>query len=420
MEAVQILMAVLQHRQSLRDQLAKRLPALSDVRDRALTQAIVLTALRRRAGYLAALNNWLTSSRRQTVNLLDVILIVGFAQLDGLKMPQHAVVWTTVNLCRQLNHPGWVGVVNAVMRRAVREGMPVRSPADNWPKWLRRMILHDWPLQADQIFMQSADSPPMWLRVNRQKITRVDYMEMLHQVGIDATPGILSDAVCLLSPVAVGKLPGFATGLVSIQDLSAQRVADLISLPPQSRLLDACAAPGGKMLHLLEREPTLAVTAIDCDARRVQQIHDNCQRMGSIATVLTADATTPQHWWNGQLFNIVLIDAPCSATGIVRRHPDILWHRQISDVAKLVTLQATLLDICWQMLQPGGYLIYTTCSLLCCENSHQIQAFLQRHNNVNVQDPGPDFGHASGHGRQQFPEKQGGDGFFYSLLSKCE
>lgn len=311
-------------------------------------------------------------------------------------------------------------MVNALLRRTQREGVRQGNPAQAWPAWLRARIGAGWPAQAEAIFAASAQAAPTWLRVNRRRGTRQAYLAELAAAGIDAQPSaVLADALCVAGSVPTAALPRFAEGAVSVQDGSAQQVADLFALADGARVLDACAAPGGKAAHLLERFPGLALTAMDVDARRLRQVGQTLERIGVQATMRAADAADPDAWWDRVPFDAVLLDAPCSATGIVRRQPDVLLHRRQDDIAALSALQGRLLDAAWAVLRPGGTLVYATCSLLVEENAGQIDAFLARHVDAQADDPGPAFGHASGAGRQRLTGEDGMDGFFYARLRKA-
>jgi 16S rRNA (cytosine967-C5)-methyltransferase len=230
---------------------------------------------------------------------------------------------------------------------------------------------------------------------------------------------LLADALRIDVPVPVSALPGFADGELSVQDGSAQLVADALSPRIGARVLDACAAPGGKAAHLLERDASLQLTALEIDARRAEQIRGTFIRLGLSASVLATDATDVAAWWDGTPFDAILIDAPCSATGIVRRQPDILLHRRESDLAALTTTQARLLDALWPTLAPGGGLLYATCSILREENAAQVEAFLARTGDAMPDPLDARFGRDTGHGRQRLPGDDGMDGFFYARLRKA-
>jgi len=419
--ATRVVDAVMHHGRSLKAELATNLPRIEDVRDRALLEAICFAVLRSRARSDAALAAWMSRPLGRADSELRALLHVGFAQLVVMELPAHAALSATVEAVRALGRPHQDKLVNALLRRAQREGLPV-APADAlWPAWLRRQVREDWPAHADAIFAASQQAAPLWLRVNRRHGTRDAYLQRLRDAGIAAEPmdGMV-DALVLDAPLATAALPGFATGDVSVQDGAAQRVADLFrDLPPGARVLDMCAAPGGKTAHLLERDPSLQVLALDVDERRLQRVRETLQRVGVDAHLRAADAADTAAWWNAQMFDAVLLDAPCSATGIVRRQPDVLLHRRPEDLVSLNALQARLLDAAWQVLRPGGQLVYATCSLLRRENADQLDAFRARHHDVVVDTVADDYGHADGAGRQRLPGERGMDGFFYASLRKA-
>lgn len=419
--AARVLDAVLHRGRSLKGEFADALPKLADPRDRALVEAICFAALRERARYAAALDGWMAKPPGQRDAPLRALLYVGFAQIDALRLPAHAAVDATVEAARALGRTHQAGMVNALLRRALREGLPAADPAHAWPAWLLDEVRRDWPAQADAVLAASAIAAPLWLRVNRLKSDRDAAQAALQAAGIAATAHpALTDALRIEDSMAVADLPGFEDGLMSVQDGSAQAVADALAPAPGARVLDACAAPGGKAAHLLERDPSLRLLALDIDSRRLRRTADTLKRVGVDATVelKTADATHLSAWWDGKPFDAVLIDAPCSATGIVRRQPDILLHRQPADIDALVSTQARLLDALWPVVAPGGVLVYATCSILARENAEQIDAFLARTADAVAEPLDARFGHAAGAGRQRLPGEDGMDGFFYARLRR--
>lgn len=419
--AARVLDAVLHHGRSLKGEFAKALPALDDPRDRALVEAICFAALRERTRYAAALDAWLAKPLGARDNPVRALLYVGFAQIDAMGLPAHAAVDATVEAARALGRLHQAGMVNALLRRALREGLPKADPSSNWPDWLLAEVRADWPAQADAILDASAAAAPLWLRANRQATTRDAYRERLHEAGIESDiDDTLPDALRLAGSMAVADLPGFAEGQVSVQDGSAQAVADALAPPPGARVLDACAAPGGKAAHLLERDPSLRMIALEIDARRLRRTEETLRRVGAGGQVVlkAVDATDLATWWDGTPLDAVLIDAPCSATGIVRRQPDILLHRKPTDIAALVDTQAKLLDALWPVLAPGGVLVYATCSILRRENAGQVEAFLARTPDAVAEPLSEAFGHADGPGCQRLPGECGMDGFFYAKVRK--
>lgn len=420
--AARVLAAVVVRGRSLKAELAAVLPELEDVRDRALVEAICYAAVRRLVVYEAALVNWMQRPPGPRDAELKAILLVGLAQLDVLELSAHAAVSATVDACRALGRARQAGMVNALLRRAQREGLPAVAADAAWPQWLRTQLRADWGADAQALFTASAQPAPMWLRVNRRLGTRQAYHERLLANGwpVQSDPA-LADALRLDAAVAVAQLPGFAEGAVSVQDGSAQQVVDMFRLAPGMRVLDACAAPGGKSAHLLEREPTLQLTALDVDARRLQRVRETLQRTGrggALTTLKVADASDLSAWWDGEPFDVVLLDAPCSATGIVRRQPDVLLHRRTRDIDALSKLQARLLDVLWRIVRPDGQLGYTTCSVLGRENWEQVDAFLTRTADAYAESLPETFGRKRGAGRQRLPGERYCDGFFYAHLLK--
>lgn len=422
MRAAGVLDAVLHQGRSLKAALAEALPGLADPRDRALLEAICFTALRNRSRYEAALAAWLPRPLGRRDAPLRALLHAGFAQLDPLALPAHAAVAATVDAARAIGRSHQAGLVNALLRRAQREGLPPADPAAAWPAWLAAQLRADWPAQADAIFAASAEAAPTWLRVNQRRTTPDAYAARLQAAGVDAQPlAQLPGALRIDAPVSPLSLPGFAEGDVSVQDAAGQHVAQALSPSPGARVLDACAAPGGKSAHLLERDSSLQLTALDLDPRRLRRVRETFARLGlgEQARVLAADAGAPDTWWDGTPFDAIVLDAPCTASGIVRRQPDVLLHRRPADLEALVALQARLLDALWPLLAPGGRFLYTTCSILSAENRAQVDAFLARTADAAV-DPLPEaFGHAAGPGRQRLPGESGMDGFYYARLRKA-
>lgn len=421
--AAKVLDAVLHGGRSLKAELGATLPSIADVRDRALVEATCFAAIRGRARYDAAIDAWVPRPLPRRDAPLRALLLAGFAQLDGLGLPPHAAVAATVEAARAMGRAHQAGMVNALLRRATRDPLPDAAADAHWPQWLRDRLRADWPGEYDAIVAGSTRAAPTWLRVNRLHATRDAYRARLAEAGIvaEADP-LLADALRIDGSIAVSALPGFDDGDASVQDGAAQSVADALAPAPGARVLDACAAPGGKSAHLLERDPTLRLTAIDSDARRLRRIADTFARLrlGDGARLLAADATDPRGWHDGAAFDAILVDAPCSATGVIRRQPDVLLHRRAADIDALVALQAALLDALWPLLRPGGTLLYATCSVLRAENADNVTAFLARTPDASA-DPLPaTFGIADGPGRQRLPGDGGMDGFFLARLRRAD
>ena len=417
--AARTLDEVLHRGRSLKAALGGSLPGLDDLRDRALVEAMVLAALRQRVRYNAALDGWMPRPLGQRDGILRALLLAGLAQLT-LGLPAHAALAATVDAARALGRAHQAGMVNALLRRATREPLPPADPAQAWPGWLAQQVRADWPQQYDAIFAASAQIAPLWLRVNRRWIGRDDYLALLREAGIHATAdATLADALRLDTALPVQQLPGFDAGLVSVQDAAAQAVADALAPASDARVLDACAAPGGKAAHLAERDASLRIAALDVDARRVRRMQETFARLRLEGIdARTADAARPDTWWDGTPFDAILIDAPCSATGIVRRQPDVLLHRREADIDALHDTQSRLLDALWPLLAPGGTLLYATCSILRAENAMQVETFLARTPDATLAPLDDRFGHDTGAGHQRLPGEAGRDGFFCARLKK--
>ena len=359
---------------------------------------------------------------------IHALLILGMYQLEHLRMPDYVSINETVNATVLLKKVWAKGLVNGVLRQFQRElatGLPEPSePSGRFshPAWLIEQLRQDWPDHWQSILKAGNTQAPMTLRVNLQQVSRERYLEYLLDAGIDARAGSLTaTAVYLLKPASVELLPGFDQGWFSVQDEASQLLPSLLRLEPGLSVLDACAAPGGKTCHMLETEPGLAsLLALDIEARRLIRLQDNLGRLqldSNKVSVVSADASK-RDWWDEQLFDRILLDAPCSATGIIRRQPDIKLLRQAPDVLRLTQLQSELLDNLWQMLRPGGVLVYSTCSVLARENHQQIEQFLARTADAQELEIHADWGQRVQRGRQLFPNTGGTDGFYFARLTK--
>ena len=321
--------------------------------------------------------------------------------------------------------------INAVLRRFLRERdaavqRALRDPQAryNHPPWWIERLKGDWPAHWQAILDADNQRAPLTLRVNARRGDARGYLARLAERGIAAAV-IGTHTVVLARPSPVQALPGFADGDVSVQDAAAQRAAPLLlgaGLPAGARVLDACAAPGGKTAHLLELAD-LDVTALDADPARLTRVADTLQRLGLRARQLAADAGDPARWWDGRPFDAILLDAPCSASGIVRRHPDVRWLRRSGDIAALAATQARLLAALWPLLAPGGRLLYCTCSVFRAEGEHQIDAFLQRNPGARLASQPASPGHLlplADNGSDPPPAGASlvADGFFYALIEK--
>ena len=421
--AARAVAAVLSGR-SLSDALPPLLQPLP-VRDRALAQELAYGVLREFEP-LAFFADGLLKTRPKP-NEVFALILVGLYQLLHTRVPQHAAVHATVEAAAALKAQRLGGLINGVLRRFMREKeeriatLSQAEPAVQHalPRWLWMRIQKDWP--GEPVAEALRQHAPMSLRVNAAHGSREDYIKRLQQAGIPAeVTRHAAHGLCLAQGVAVERLPGFAEGDVSVQDEAAQLCAQLLELKPGMRVLDACAAPGGKTLALLEQQPALDMLALDSDAQRLGRVHENLARAQLTARVQAGDAALPQSFWDGQRFDLILLDAPCSATGVIRRHPDIKRLRRAEDIAQLAAQQDRLLKALWPLLAPGGRLLYMTCSLLREENEARIVAFLAEEPQGSVRDIRLDatWGQACSIGRQILPGEDGMDGFYYALLEK--
>lgn len=345
------------------------------------------------------------------------LLLVALYQLQYGKSAQHAVVDHAVRAARLLN-PATGGLVNAVLRNFLRQRETLLAEAGrtdlgrySHPQWWVDALREQYGAQAESILLAGNQHPPMTLRVNRRRIMPADYLALLQQQGIAATL-IEPQAILLDRPVSVDKLPGFFDGLASVQDAGAQYAAHLLDMQEGMRVLDACAAPGGKTAHILELAGG-KLLALDQDEQRLQRVRDNLRRLSLVAEVKCGDAATPDAWWDGKPFDRILADVPCSASGVARRHPDIKWLRRPEDLVGFSQQQLQILAALWRLLEGGGKLLYVTCSLFAQENSRVIEAFLRQHPDaswLSLSVPGIEAG-------QLLPSEQN-DGFYYALLQK--
>lgn len=410
---------------SLREVLARCASKLRDPRDRALLTALLNDSARWWLRFDAALERLVSKPLRRTEPDIHALLVLGLVQLEILKLKDYAAVAATVQATRALKRPHLAGLVNAVLRRWQRKRAALLVELDAQPStryamppWLVAAITADWPDKAGAVLADSAHEPPLMLRVNRRRTTRDALLQALHAAGYAATAHPwLTDGLVLPHSLNITRLPGFAQGQFAVQDGAAQVAADLLDVQDGQRVLDACAAPGGKACHLLERA-NLALTAVEVDSARAVRIGQNLQRLGLKAQLSVGDASDPSPWWDGQFYERILIDAPCSATGVLRRRPDVRLNRRASDIATLAAQQRRMLAALWPLLAPRGRMVYVTCSMLHAENEAVIQSFLTDHPKARAVPFTLPVGQAATVGWQILPGDGDLDGMYYAIIER--
>ncbi len=407
---------------SLPQQLAKVAP-----KDQALTQELAYGAARWFPRLQILASQWLSKPFRNADRDVEALLYIGLYQLLYMRIPPHAAISETVECAQPLKKVWAKNLLNAVLRKAQREAADLLPQLEKdpvvvtaHPRWLQKSLKACYPEQWLAICAANNLYPPFTLRVNQSKTSRDDYLKRLKQVDITAQPCTFSqDGITLAAACDVNLLPLFKEGWVSVQDEAAQLACSLLQLAPQQRVLDACCAPGGKTCHILEAQPNLSeVVALDLESKRLERVTENLQRLKLSATLVAADARDTKHWWDGEQFDRVLLDAPCSATGVIRRHPDIKITRQETDIAALAQLQLELLQALWPTLKEGGLLLYATCSTLPTENTEVIEQFMAQATDAEHLPLDVEYGIAQPYGRQLLAQQQGHDGFYYALLRK--
>ena len=398
--------------------------------DRSLLRMLCFGTLRNHWRLQSWISELVSRPLKRRDSVINALLAIGLFQLVDTRIPDHAAVSQTVEAARQLRKPKLANLLNACLRRFQREGLSAKPSDDeevqwNHPRWLIEKIRYDWPDDADAILEANNERAPMWLRSNSARQSAAQYRDRLAGAGIASTclEGV-PDAVRLVEPMAVDELPGFADGDVSVQDAAAQIAARWVMADNPARVLDACAAPGGKSGHMLELgNEGLDLVAIDSDPGRIDRIRENHDRLGVDARISLADASKTAEWWDGTPFDAILLDAPCSATGVIRRHPDIKLLRRASDIESLSALQGRILSALWPLLVAGGRLLYVTCSVLAEENNNVVQGFLEANDdaiesavlpNNNIRD----LMRRKACGYQILPGTADMDGFYYACLVK--
>jgi len=425
--AAKLLTDVNSHGVSLTDALQEQQRHLSDKSEQAFLQELCYGVTRWWWRLETILRQLLQKPLKAKDEDIKHLAMVGVYQLEFMRVPDYAAVAETVNACTDLNKTWAKNLVNALLRNYQRRAEAIKSQVMNdieaqysHPAWLIKLLQHAWPERWAAILDANNLKPPMVLRVNLTKIQRGEYMEHLSNAGMTANKFLYTDAGLILDkPVPVEMLPGFSQGWVTVQDGAAQLAAGLLRLDSARRVLDACAAPGGTTTHLLESNPTLdQVVAVDIDAMRIKKIAENLQRLGFTANLTVGDAAQPASWWDNKLFDRILLDAPCSATGVIRRHPDIKLLRRPADIQQLIQLQRKILNAIWPLLESGGMLLYATCSVIPDENAGQIENFLQSHADATCLELSSDWGVSMKYGKQIFPGQDDMDGFYYACIQK--
>jgi 16S rRNA (cytosine967-C5)-methyltransferase len=424
--AAKVIASVLQDDGSLSTLLPQYASKVEE-RDRGLLQQLCYGTLRYYPRIATYLNLLLAKPFKAKDQDLAAVLACSLYQLLETRVPPHAAVNEAVATCKALKKVWAKGLVNAVLRRFIRERAELDETLKNnpifntaHPDWLVSLWREAWPDQLDDIILANNTQPPMTLRVNSRHLNQEQYLEQLKTAGIDASATPFShDGIMLKSPRDVLTLPGFFKGDVSVQDEAAQLSAQLLSLESGQRVLDACCAPGGKTCHILELLDNVGdVVALDLAPNRLERVEENLERLGLQAELIAADAADTKAWWDNKPFDRILLDAPCSATGVIRRHPDVKLLRKPADVAKLAELQLTLLKALWPLLESGGVLLYATCSSLPQENDQVILEFIRSIDNASVEKVAITAGIETPVGRQLLPQVNGHDGFYYALLRK--
>jgi len=426
--AVQAISQVLRNGRNLPDALEGHLCHVPDVRDRALAQAMAYGVIRWYWRLDWLLSQLLSTPLKARDMDIQASLMLGLYQLMEMRIPDHAAVAESVKLASQLKKPWAKSLLNGVLRNFQRQQEELLSRMEldpvarsAHPPWLLQQLQQDWPQNWESITDANNVNPPMTLRVNPAHYDRTTYQALLLEKGIKCESARHTEyGLTLAQPVGVEQLPAFDSGAVSVQDAAAQLAAQLLDAQPGERVLDACAAPGGKTAHILERQPDLGeLLALDISEERLQRLNDNLHRLGLSTTTRSGDAAQPTGWWDKQPFDRILLDAPCSASGVIRRHPDIKLLRRAEDLSQLTQTQAQILTALWPLLKPGGMLLYATCSVLHQENTQQLQRFLATQADARLTPIKADWGHEQNAGRQILPGEDGMDGFFYACIHKA-
>lgn len=425
-DCAKLLFAILEQGQSSRQVLGELQSKYTDARDKAWLQEMAFGCLRQLPTLQFWLRQLLQNPLKGNKKVVEHLLMVGLYQLAFSRVSEHAAISETVNACKSLQADKLRGLVNAILREFQRSDLREQNPDSpaaqaGMSNWIYKSLAQAYPDNVDSIIEATNSKAPLWLRVNTRQTTKEDFVNALYTAGIEYHLSAQhQDAIILTSYADVTSLPGYALGWFAVQDGAAQLAADYLQPQAGEHILDCCAAPGGKTGHLLERQPDVTCIALDNDASRLTRVRANLDRLKHHATVVCGDASAPNDWWDGKPFDRILLDAPCSATGVIRRHPDIRWLRKQSDIEALVKLQATILQNLWPLLKPGGILVYATCSILPQENHQQILRFIEMQPAATLDESLEGSKITNGVGRQILPGEQQMDGFYYARLLKSE
>ena len=427
--ALKICLTVVEHGRSLSQSLPEGLAQFSDRRERNFTQNLVLGTLRWQDRLEAIRAHLLNKPMKEKDEDVNQLILIGLYQILYMDTPEHAAVSETVSVTKSLKKPWAKALLNGVLRRFLREKEQICAEVDlkpaykfSHPQWIVKQMRTAYPDNWQAILQANNEQAALTLRVNTIQQSRDELLEKLAEIDIEATAHPQApQGIVLTKSTDISKLPTYEEGGFSVQDPAAQQAACILQPQPNESILDACAAPGGKTSHLLEMSNNEAnVFALEKEPERLDRLAENLYRLDLEADYAVGDASEPSEWWNKEPFDKILLDAPCSATGIIRRHPDIKWHRTLEDIEQLVETQNAILQALWATLKPGGQLLYATCSILPQENTLQMQHFIESEPTAKVVPIEAEWGITFEHtpGRQILPGSDGMDGFFYCLLEK--
>ncbi|MDH5484975.1 MAG: 16S rRNA (cytosine(967)-C(5))-methyltransferase RsmB [Gammaproteobacteria bacterium] len=421
--AIGVLQRVILHGESLSSLLPSSINHLSSTQDRAFCQMLIYGVLRQYWRLTAIVKQLLQKPLKDKDMDIQLAMLIALYQLLDTRVPDYAAVDAAVSMIRKSRKKWAAGMVNGVLRNFIRqqEALLTQLSSDpqaefSHPQWMIDQLKNDWPEQWVAILQANNQQAPMVLRINQQQISIDDYLAALEVAA--HRHDVAGSGIVLEQAQDVNLLPGYDAGWFSVQDAGAQQAAPLLDLHPGQRVLDCCAAPGGKTSHMLEIEPSLQVLAMDVSEQRLERVGDNLARLGFSVALAVGDAASPDDWWDGQPFDRILLDVPCSASGVIRRHPDIKMLRRETDLAELVEMQQAILQNIWPLLAVGGKMLYATCSVFKAENDVQVQAFINQQADAGVIDIDAGWGSRQACGRQILPGESAMDGFYYALLTK--